>query len=124
MSFSSTLTEEEPVLALSAAGAIVSYVLSALVTHHVIGSVTASTLTQQVVPIVSAVLVLLLGFVTRMLVSPAAKVAHVLETAGLLSDADFTRLEGLVNAIIEARLHPIVTAVNLGPATVITPPAE
>lgn len=63
--------KREPAIVFGIAGAVVSAVASTLVTHHVIGTVTASADTQQAIPAVAAGLMLLFGFVLRHFVSPA-----------------------------------------------------
>lgn len=69
----------EPVIAAHAAAAVVGYVLTALVTHGVITSDRASALTQQVLPAVTAVVLVGLGWLVRRAVSPAAKFADQVE---------------------------------------------
>ena len=94
------LIHDEPVLVTSAAGAVVSYALTALVTHGVITHTVASTLTQQLVPGVAAALMIGLGALTRRLVAPEAKVRHLLEVEGLLTDADFGRLQAILEEAV------------------------
>lgn len=91
------LRNDEPVLLTSLAGSGVAYVLGLLVTHGVITDVQASATTQQVVPLIASALVLALGWVARRFVTPAAKVKTLLEREGLLTDADWSRLELLVH---------------------------
>jgi hypothetical protein len=71
----------EPVIAAHGAAAVVGYILTALVTHGVITTDQASTVTQQVVPATTALFLLALGWLVRHLVSPAAKQAERVETA-------------------------------------------
>lgn len=68
----SSFVKREPVIAAHLAAAVVGYVLAALVTHHVLGSATASALTQQLVPAVASGLLIALGFLVRHFVEPAA----------------------------------------------------
>jgi hypothetical protein len=100
-----SITKDEPVLILSAAGAVVAWLLGLLVTHGVLSDTQASSLTQVIVPAVAGVIVLVIGFFTRRLVSPAAKVKAVLESSGLLNDADFGRLEAMLTDKLEELLH-------------------
>lgn len=76
-----SLLSNEPVLAAHAAGAVVAYVFSELVTHGVLTTTSASNLTQLVVPPVSALFLVLLGLFVRHFVTPAAKVAAALTAA-------------------------------------------
>jgi hypothetical protein len=65
----------EPAIAVSAGGAVVGYVMTALTTHGVITGVQATHLSQAVVPPVVSGFVLVLGWLTRQVVSPAATFA-------------------------------------------------
>lgn len=73
--FQSDFVRNEPVIAAHAAAAVVGFVLTALATHGVISTVAASQLTQQIIPPVTALMLLLLGWLVRHFVTPAAKLA-------------------------------------------------
>ena len=66
-------TNDEPVLAVTGAFAVVNYVLSFLVTHGIITHIQASSTTQALVPIVAAGLTTIAGIVIRSLVTPVKK---------------------------------------------------
>lgn len=74
------LVKDYPAIALSTAGAVVAYVLALLVTRGDITSTQASAATQQITPIVAAVLVYLIGHVITPLVTPTHRVAATIET--------------------------------------------
>jgi hypothetical protein len=92
----SKFTDDEPVIATAVAGALLSAIGSVLVTHGVITNTQASADTKTFVPIVAAALVMALGFLARQFATPAKKVESLLETSGLLSDADFSRVETII----------------------------
>lgn len=77
----SAFIKTEPVIAAHLAAAVVAYVLTSLVTRHVITDVQSSALTQQVLPAVTSALLLILGFLIRRVVSPAARFAEQVEAA-------------------------------------------
>lgn len=74
-----SFVKAEPVLAAHLAAAVVFYTLTLLVTRHVITTTEASALTQQVLPGAVALATLLLGFINRHFVTPAAKFAEKVE---------------------------------------------
>lgn len=69
----------EPAIAASGAAAVVGYALTALTTHGVISGVRASSLSQALIPPSTAVMLLVLGFVLRRVVMPAAAAAERIE---------------------------------------------
>jgi hypothetical protein len=91
-----SITKDEPVLVGSLSAAAVGYVLTFLVAHGVITDTQASTATQTFVPIVTAALIAGLGVLLRRFVSPASKVKAIVEQGLHITDADFGRLEALV----------------------------
>jgi hypothetical protein len=123
----SQFTKDEPVLALSAAGSIVGYLLEALKAHGIIGDSVASSLSQQLVPIVAAALVLVAGVLVRHFVTPYAKVKALMEKSGLLSDADFGRIEALLLDAVTPHLNPQIivnqalTPGDVGTTAPVTP---
>jgi hypothetical protein len=96
----SDLVKAEPAMSLATATGLLGAVLTVLVTHGVLTDTSASTATQAAAPFVALLLPMLGGALVRRLVTPAGKVADVLEQAGLLTDADWARLE----AVIEDKL--------------------
>lgn len=72
-------TKNYPVLALHLSASVVAYVLTLLVTRHVITGTQASVLSQQLLPLVSAAFVALLGFAATRLVYPAFAFAERIE---------------------------------------------
>lgn len=74
---SGSLLSNEPVLAAHAAGAVISYVLTLLVTHGVISTTSASSLTQDLAPPVAALFLFVIGLVVRRFVTPVAKLAGI-----------------------------------------------
>lgn len=90
------LHQDEPVLVVSAAGAVVSFVGTELVAHGVVAAKAWSSIEQTAVPPVAALFVLGLGVIARRLVTPWRKVAPILERDGLLTDADAARFEQLL----------------------------
>lgn len=69
----------EPVMAAHGAAAVIGYAATELVTHGVISTTQASSLTQQVVPAATAVAIIGLGWLVRHVVSPAASFAERVE---------------------------------------------
>jgi hypothetical protein len=91
-----SITKDEPVLVGSLSAAVVGYVLTFLVAHGVITDTQASTATQTIVPLVTAGLITLLGVLLRRYVSPTSKVGAIVEQGLHITDADYGRLEALV----------------------------
>jgi hypothetical protein len=129
-----SITKDEPVLVGSASAALVGAVLTALVTHGVITDTQASGLTQTVVPLVTAGLIAGLGVLLRRFVSPASKVKAIVEQGLHIGDADFGRLDALLEQYgmqlaeraLPAEAHAEGTFVNGKPWTPesATTPAE
>jgi hypothetical protein len=125
-----SITKDEPVLVGSASAALVGAVLTALVTHGVITDTQASGLTQTVVPLVTAGLIAGLGVLLRRFVSPASKVRAIVEQGLHISDADFGRIDALLEqyglSLIEKAtpLAPLVTAAAPAETPAPTPPAD
>ena len=92
------LVRRAPVTTLSTAEALTAALLTFLVTHNVIGNVDVSTTTQTIAPFVALALPAIFGAAKWALVSPYEKVKHWAEQEGVVSDADFARLEALMDA--------------------------
>jgi hypothetical protein len=90
--------KKAPVTTLSTAEAVTAAVLTFLVTHHVVGNVDVSATTQTIAPFVALALPAIFGAAKWALVSPYTKVKRWAEQDGLVSDADFARLEALLDA--------------------------
>ena len=90
-----------PVTTLSTAEALTAAVLTFLVTHNVIGDLDVSSTTQTIAPFVALALPAIFGTAKWALVSPYEKVKHLAEQEGVVSDADFARLEALLDAKFE-----------------------
>lgn len=106
-------TKNYPVLALHLSASVVAYVLTLLVTRHVITGTQASVLSQQLLPLVSAAFVALLGFAATRLVYPAFAFAERIEAEVQ------KRLSGLVAT--GAVAPQVVTFSTNPPATVAQP---
>ena len=89
--------KQAPVTSLSTAEALTAGVLTFLVTHQIIGNVDVSTTTQTIAPFIALALPAIFGAAKWALVSPYTKVKHLAEKDGLVSDADFARLEALLD---------------------------
>lgn len=87
--------KKAPVTALSTAEAVTAFVLTFLVAHHLIGNVDVSSTTQSIAPFVALALPAVFGAAKWALVSPYEKVKDIVERDGLISDADFARVEAL-----------------------------
>lgn len=103
------LKTDEPVLAGTAALALLNTVGAVLVTHGIVTDVQASSLTQAVVPPVAAALTLATGWVVRRFTTPWHKVVTVLEKDGLVTDADMARVGQLVRDELERVLVQVET---------------
>lgn len=116
------LVKQAPVTTLSAAESAVGFTLTELVTHHVIGTVNVSSLTQSLAPFVALLLPAVFGAAKWALVSPYDKVKAVLERDGVMSDADFGRLE----TIVESKLVELfgVEPAAAAPTEAFVPAAE
>lgn len=114
----SKFTDDEPVIATAVAGALLSAIGSVLVTHGVITGTQASADTKTFVPIVAAALVMVMGFVARQFAAPAKKVEALLASSGLMSDADFARVE----AIIADQLERVGVRIPMSFPSVFTSP--
>lgn len=135
------IVKDYPALTGSAALALVVYVLGSLVTHHVIGSMQVGPLEKLLVPLVAAALTQLAGVLLHMVVSPAHKVADLIErhSNGALNDADFARLDqwlrdnvgddlGLAAGPAEPAVHdlgdsPVPDGMAAGAPELAAPPA-
>jgi hypothetical protein len=120
----SDLVKAEPAMSLATATGLVSAVLTVLVTHGVITDTAASSTTQAVVPFVALLLPMLGGAVVRRLVAPMTKVGDVLEQAGLLTDADWARLEGVIEDKLGIDLDGVDTGDEHPDAVDIGEPAD
>jgi hypothetical protein len=90
--------KNSPVTTLTTAESIVAFVLTLLVAHHVIGNIDIGTTTQTIAPFVALVIPAIFGAAKWHLVSPVAKVAEQLAVRdGALSDADYARIEALLD---------------------------
>jgi hypothetical protein len=89
--------KQAPVTTLSTAEALTAAVLTFLVTHQIIGNVDVSATTQTIAPFIALALPAVFGAAKWALVSPYSKVKHLAEKDGLVSDADFARLEALLD---------------------------
>lgn len=65
-----SFTKAYPLIALHLAGSVVAYVVTLLVTRHVVTNTQASVLSQQLLPLVAAAFVAALGFIGTKLVYP------------------------------------------------------
>jgi hypothetical protein len=93
--------KNSPVTTLTTVEAIVGFVLTFLVAHHVIGNIDVGTTTQTVAPFVALVIPAIFGAAKWHLVSPVAKVAEQLDARdGALSDADYARIEALLGQLV------------------------
>jgi mRNA-degrading endonuclease toxin of MazEF toxin-antitoxin module len=114
----SDLTRNEPVLVATAVTSVAGWGLGELVTHGVITDTQASSATQAVVPAGIAGLVWVLGVIARRFVTPISKVKELTERAGLLTDADWARLEGVIEDKLGVDLDGVATgdehAVDVG----------
>lgn len=106
----SSFVKREPVIAAHLAAAVVGYVLAALVTHHVLGSATASALTQQLVPAVASGLLVALGFLVRHFVEPAS--AHIMLEASSI-EPDVLHLDESTISKLSKSLSGIITGVEV-----------
>jgi hypothetical protein len=88
---------EAPVTTLTTIESVVGFVLTFLVTHHVIGNIDIGSTTQTLAPVVALVLPAIFGSAKWRLVSPAAKVQDAADHAGAMSDADYARIEAMID---------------------------
>lgn len=105
----SNIVKEKPVATVGGAGVVVMAVLAYLVAHGVI----SADLAQQWGPLAAIVIPIIFGAIIHALVSPFEKVKHWAEQSGLLSDADFARIE----AILAAKAPTMLTAAPVEPET-------
>lgn len=89
--------KNSPVTSLTTAESLTAGVLTFLVTHNVIGNVDVSTTTQTVAPFVALAVPAVFGAAKWSLVTPFARVKDLAERDGLVSDADFARLDALLD---------------------------
>jgi hypothetical protein len=114
--------KDEPVLVGATATAAVGALMSVLVTHGVITDVQASADTQTVLPLVTAGVALLAGAIIRHFTASWSKVKHVVENGLHLTDADFGRLEALLESYGGlSTLLPLQTTETTETATVDVP---
>jgi hypothetical protein len=96
--------KEAPVTSLTTIESGVGFVLTFLVAHHVIGNIDVGATTQTVAPFVALVVPALFGSAKWRLVSPAHKVAELSERDGALADADYARIEAMIDERLDAVL--------------------
>lgn len=92
-----------PVTTLTTVESVVGFVLTFLVTHHVIGNVDVSAMTQTIAPFIALLIPAIFGSAKWRLVSPVEKLKDAPEREPAISDADFARIEQL----IDERLAPV-----------------
>jgi hypothetical protein len=94
--------KEAPVATLSTVESVVGFVLTLLVTHHVIGNIDVSKMTQTIAPFIALAIPAIFGSAKWHLVSPVEKIKDVTGEAGTISDADFARIEQLIDERLDA----------------------
>lgn len=96
MATPANLIKNAPVTALSTAESVTAFALTVLVTHHVIGNVDIGATAQTIAPFIALAIPAVFGAAKWALVSPYAKVKGLAEQQGVVTDADFARMEALV----------------------------
>lgn len=89
--------KQAPVTTLTTVESIVGFVLTFLVAHHIIGNIDIGATTQTVAPFIALAVPAIFGSAKWRLVSPAAKVQDVTERDGAMSDADYARIEAMID---------------------------
>jgi hypothetical protein len=89
--------KEAPVTALTTIESVVGFVLTFLVAHHIIGNIDIGATTQTVAPFIALIVPALFGSAKWRLVSPAHKLADLTERDGAMSDADYARIEAMID---------------------------
>jgi hypothetical protein len=102
-----SIVKTKPVATLGTGLTVSEAVVAYLAAHHVIPPLLA--------PYAALVVAALLALAIHELVSPYSKVKGVLERDGLLSDADFTRIEALVAEYTGADLAPVSSVPAIEP---------
>jgi hypothetical protein len=98
MAKSATQTiKDAPVTTLTTIESVVGFVLTFLVTHHIVGNIDVSTMTQTIAPFIALAIPAIFGSAKWRLVSPAEKVKDLAERDGVISDADIARIEQLID---------------------------
>jgi hypothetical protein len=97
--------KEAPVATLTTVESVVGFVLTFLVAHNVIGNIDVSATTQTVAPFIALVVPAIFGSAKWRLVSPTEKIKDLAERDGVISDADFARID----VMIEDRLGAALT---------------
>jgi hypothetical protein len=96
--------KEAPVTSLTTIESAVGFVLTFLVAHHVIGNIDVGATTQTVAPFIALVIPALFGSAKWRLVSPAHKVAELTDRDGAMADADYARIEAMIDERLDAVL--------------------
>lgn len=85
-----------PVTTITTVESVVGFVLTFLVAHGIIGNIDVAATTQTVAPFVALAVPALFGAVKWRLVTPWEKAKDVTDRDGLMSDADYARIEAMV----------------------------
>jgi hypothetical protein len=96
--------KDAPVTSLTTVESVVGFVLTFLVAHHMIGDIDVTATTQTVAPFIALAVPALFGAVKWRLVTPWEKAKDVAERDGAMSDADYARIEAMVQERLEAAL--------------------
>jgi len=97
--------KDAPVTTLTTVESVVGFVLTFLVTHHVIANIDVSRMTQTIAPFIALAIPAIFGSAKWHLVSPADKVKDAADEAAGMSDADFSRVEQLIDERLQSALR-------------------
>ena len=89
--------KEAPVTTLTTIESVVGFVLTFLVAHHIVGNIDVGATTQTVAPVVALLVPAIFGSAKWRLVSPTAKVQDTTARDGAMSDADYARIEAMID---------------------------
>jgi hypothetical protein len=96
--------KDAPVTTITTVESVVGFVLTFLVAHGIIGNIDVAATTQTVAPFIALAVPALFGAVKWRLVTPWEKAKDVTDGDGLMSDADYARID----AMVKDRIAPTV----------------
>ena len=117
------LVKKAPVTSLSSIESLTAFTLTFLVAHHIIGTVDVSATTQTIAPFIALALPAVFGAAKWALVTPYDKAKRWAENEGIFTDADFGRVEQLVESQFEQYLAKAEDGES-APDDDVTAPAE
>src|SRR3954453_7199155 len=89
--------KQAPVTSLTTIESVVGFVLTFLVAHHVIGNIDVGSTTQTIAPFIALAVPAIFGSAKWRLVSPTEKVKDLADRDGTMSDADYARIEAMID---------------------------